>query len=162
MQKNCIVACQCCLTSLFPSIVSFKKKYFLSLFKYSCLHFPPPLPHTPAISTSYLNPTALWLCPCVLYTCSLMTLPLFPHYLLPPLVTVGFFFISMSLILFCSLICFVDQVPLIGEIIWYLSFITSQISHSIMLSSSIHAVAKGMNSFFLLCSIPLCKYITVF
>ena len=48
-----------------------------------------------------------------------------------------------------SLICFTDQVPLIGEIIWYLSFITWLTSLSIMLSSSIHAVTKGRSSFFL-------------
>ena len=35
--------------------------------------FPPH--HSPCPT---LDPTPLWLCPCVLYTCSLMTLPLFP------------------------------------------------------------------------------------
>ena len=37
-----------------------------------------------------------------------------------PLVTVRLFLISMSVVIFCLLACFVDQVPLIGEIIWYL------------------------------------------
>ena len=41
-----------------------------------------------------------------------------------PLVTVSLFFISMPLVIFCSFVCFVDQVPLKGEIIWYLSFTT--------------------------------------
>ena len=41
-----------------------------------------------------------------------------------PLVTVSLFFISKSLVLCCSLACFADQVPLIGEIIWYLSSTT--------------------------------------
>ena len=66
-----------------------------------------------------------------------------------PLVTVSLSFISMSLVLFCLLVCFVDYILLIGEIIWYLSFTTWLISLSIMLSSSIHAVAKGISSFFL-------------
>ena len=66
-----------------------------------------------------------------------------------PLVTVSLFFISMSLVIFCLLICFVDYVPLIGEIIWYLSFTAWFTSLSIMLSSSIHAVTKGRSSFFI-------------
>ena len=33
---------------------------------------------------------------------------------------------------------------------------------SIIVSSSIHAVAKGRSSFFFLCSIPLCKCTIVF
>ena len=40
-------------------------------------------------------------------------------------------------------------VPVKGEIIWYLSLTTWLISLSIMLSSSIHAVPKGISSFFL-------------
>ena len=58
--------------------------HFLLLFKHNCLHFlphyPPPLQPSPL---PILNPTLLWLCPCVLYTCSLMTIhpfpPLAPH-----------------------------------------------------------------------------------
>ena len=49
----------------------------------------------------------------------------------------------------CLLVCFVEQIPLIGEITWYLSFTDWLISLSIMVSSSIHAIAKGRNSFFL-------------
>ena len=49
---------------------------FLLLFKYICLHFPPP----PTI-----DPTTFWLCPWILYTCSLTTIPLLsptiPHHL---------------------------------------------------------------------------------
>ena len=67
----------------------------------------------------------------------------------PPLVTVSLFFISMSLVIFCLLVCFVDQVLLIDEIIWYLSFIAWLPSVSIMLSSSTHAAPKGRSSFFL-------------
>ena len=68
----------------------------------------------------------------------------------------------MSLVIFCLLVCFVDYVPLIGDIIWYLSLTTWLISFSIMLSSSIHAVTKWRSSFFLLRSIPLCKCTIVF
>ena len=96
-----------------------------------------------------LDPTPIWPCPCVLYTCSLMTF--FLHY--PPspspLVTVSLFLISMSLVIFCLLVCFVDQVPLIGEIIWCLSFTAWLTSLSIMLFHSILAVMKCRSSFFL-------------
>ena len=40
----------------------------------------------------------------------------------------------MSLVLLCSFVCFVHYVPLIGEIIWYLSFTAWLISLSIILS----------------------------
>ena len=39
---------------------------------------------------------------------------------------------------------FVDFVPVKGEIIWYLSLTAWLVSLSIMLSTSIHAVAKGI------------------
>ena len=50
---------------------------------------------------------------------------------------------------FCLLFSFVDYVPVKGEVIWYLSLTAWLVSLSIMLSSSIHAVAKGISSFFL-------------
>ena len=82
---------------------------------------------------------------------------LFPSPPLPPptspLVTVSLFLISMSLVIFCLLFSFVDYVPVKGEIIWYLSLTTWLISLSIMLSSSIHAIAKGISSFFSLCCV---------
>ena len=62
---------------------------------------------------------------------------------------VRLFLTSMSLVIFCLLFSFVDYVPIKGEIIWYLSLATWIISLSIMLSSSIHAVVKGISSFFL-------------
>ena len=72
-------------------------------------------------------------------------------------------FKSMSLVIFCLLFSSVDYVPLKGEIIWYLSLTLWLISLSIMLSSSIHAVAKDRGpSFSLLCRISLCKCTTVF
>ena len=62
----------------------------------SCYHFP--MPHPPPPPTLNLSP--LWLCPWVLYTCSLMTHPLFSPIISPPspLVNVSLFFISMSLL----------------------------------------------------------------
>ena len=76
---------------------------------------------------------------------------IFPHYPSPPtpLVTVSLFFISVSLVIFCVLVSFVDYVPVKGEVIWYSSFTAWLISLSIMLSSSIHAVVKVRSSFFL-------------
>ena len=46
-------------------------KIILLLFIYSCLHFPPPLPPTPAKPTSLscFHPPP-WFCLCVLYSCS--------------------------------------------------------------------------------------------
>ena len=58
------------------------------------------------------------------------------------------FLISVSLVIFCLLFSFVDYVSVKGEIIWYLSLTAWLISLSIMLSSSIHTVAKGRSSFF--------------
>ena len=55
----------------------------------------------------------------------------------------------MYLVIFCLLFSFADYIPVKGEIIWYLSLTARFISLSIMLSSYIHAVAKGISSFFL-------------
>ena len=74
-----------------------------------------------------------------------------------PLTAVSLFHDSMLLVLFCCLIYFVHQIPPTSEIIWYLSFTDWLISLSKISSSSIHAVAKGRNSFFLLYSISLCR-----
>ena len=103
-------------------------------------------------------------CPWVFYFCSFSCpfafFPLLSH--TPSLlVTFSLFFISKCLVLFCSLLCFVDYIPLIGEIIRYLSFTAWLISLSIMLSSSIHAVTKDRNSFFLLWNTPFFKCTTV-
>ena len=114
--------------------------------------FPPLLSSTPLTLTShsqYYPSLALSVGP--LYMLLDDPFHSFPHHLsLPsPLVTVSLFFISMFLVIVCLLVCFVNEVPLIGEIIWYFSFTTWLISLSIVLSSSIHAVAKGRSSFFL-------------
>ena len=110
--------------------------------QHSALSNPPPPPT--------LNPTLLCICPWVLYTYSLMSLsllsPIHPHFSF--LITVSLFFIFMSLVIFCLLVCFVDYIPLTGEIIWYLSSIAWLISLRIKLSISIHAVTKDISSFF--------------
>ena len=92
-------------------------------------------------------------------------LPNFPHYSSPSsaLVTDSLFFISSSQVIFCLFVWIVDYVPPLGLIIWYLFFPVWLISLSIMLSRSIHAVARvGAPSFFLLCSIPLGKCTIIF
>ena len=78
--------------------------YFFTFFKlflkYSCLHFFPTTPPTPAVPTSHSWSYPLWFCPSVLYTCSWQPFPLSPHYPLSPplwLLTVRLFIISMSL-----------------------------------------------------------------
>ena len=125
--------------------------YFFNffLFSYNCLHFLPIPPLPPASPTSFPHLYPLpWLCPCVVYSSSYRPLsPLPPPH--SPLAIVTLFLISMSLVILCLLFSFVDYVPVKGEIIWYLSLTAWLISLSIMLSSSIHAVAKGINSFFL-------------
>ena len=77
--------------------------------------------------------------------------PSFPGHFPPPspLVTVSLLSISMSLAVLCLLVGFVDYVPVKGEIIWYLPLTTWLISLSIMLSGSIHSVAKSRSSSFL-------------
>ena len=83
---------------------------FLLLFKYSCHHFPPPLspPHQSTPPT--LNLTPLWL-----VHVSFIHVPWWPFHFSPPLspphsplVSVSLFLISMSLVIFCLLFCFVD------------------------------------------------------
>ena len=119
--------------------------FSLNLYCYSitvvCI-FSPSLHSTPAnlTSLSHFYPP-LWLCPCVLYSSSCNFLsPLSPPH--SPLAIVTLFLISMSLVIFCLLFSFVDYVPGKDEIIWYLSLTVWLISLSIMLSSSIHAVAN--------------------
>ena len=126
-----------------------------------CL-FSPSLHPTPAEKTSlrHFHPHHRF-CPCVLYSSSCNPLSSLspPH---SPLAIVRLFLTSMSLVKFCLLFSSVDYVPVKCEIIWYLSLTTWLTSLSIMLFSSIHAVAKGISSFFLLRRISLCKCTIVF
>ena len=133
------------------SFWDFLKNLFFIVVQLQLSPFSPcysPLPNCPPPPT--FNPPPGCLYSWVLYAC-FTTLPLLPlmSSSCSLLVTVSLFFISMSLVPFCLLVCFVDKVPFIGEIIWYLSLTAWLISLSIMLSSSIHAVAKGRSSFFL-------------
>ena len=112
------------------------------------LHPSPPTPAKPTSLPCFHPPP--WFCPCVLYSSSCNPLSsLFPPH--SPVTIVRLFLTSMSLVIFCLLFLPVDYVPVKGEIIWYLSLTTWLISLNIMLSSSIHAVAKGRNSFSLCC-----------
>ena len=126
----------CCCLCHFPFIFLNLHIYLLFL-EYSCLHFPLllfPAPHTP---TSYPQPfPTLDLSMHPLYMFLDNSFPSFSHYLPPssPLVIVSLFFISISLFIFSSLlVCFVDYVPLIGDIIWYFYFTALLTSFSIML-----------------------------
>ena len=120
--------------------------YFFNFHFYSitvvCL-FSPSLHPTPAEPTSF----PLDFCPYVLYSssCNPFSSLSPPH---SPLPIVRLFLTLMSLVIFCFLFSF-DYVPVKGEILWYLSLTAWLVSLSIMLSSSIHAVAKGISSFFL-------------
>ena len=69
-----------------------------------------------------------------------------PHSLLA---IVRWLLTSVSLVIFCLLFSFVDYVLVKGEIIRYLPLTAWLISLSIMLSSSTHAIGKGISSFFL-------------
>ena len=131
--------------------------FFFVLFFYCysitvvCL-FSPSLHPTPAEPTTLppLHPPP-WFCPCVLYSSS--SNPLYPLSPPPPpipaLAIVRLFLTSMTLVIICMLFPSIAYVPVKGEIIWYLSLTSWLVSLSIMLSSFVHAVAKGISSFFL-------------
>ena len=125
-----------------------KKLFYWFSITVVCI-YPPSLPPPQAIPASLPCFHPPWFCPCVLYSFSWKTLPsslpLSPPIF--PLVTVTLLLVSMFLVIFCLLVCFVDYVPVKGEIIWYLSLTTWLISLSITLSGSTHAVAKGRSSF---------------
>ena len=139
---------KCGIRLPFSTGISPRVFYFILLFFYCysvtivCIFFPSlhPIPANPT-SLPHLSPP-LWFCPCVLYSSSCKPLsPLSPPH--SPVAIVTSFLISMTLVIFCLLFSFVDYVPVKGEIIWYLS-LPAFISLSIMLSSSIQAVAKGI------------------
>ena len=110
---------------------------------------------SPSLHPTPEEPTSLphlhhppWFGPGVLYNSSCNSLSsLSPLH--SPLTIVRLFLTSMSLVVFCLLFSSVDYVPVKGEIIWYLSLTAWLTSLSIMISSSIHAVAKSISSFFL-------------
>ena len=154
----------------FTSLVRFIPRYFIYLFfnifidfAITVVPFPPPTPPHPAhplpptlplyssgpwvilisslastFPTLFL-PSPLILSMCYSSSCNPLS-SLSPLH--SPLTIVRLFLTSMSLVIFCLLFSSVDYVPVKGEIIWYLSLTAWLISLSIMLSSSIHAVAK--------------------
>ena len=100
-------------------VVVIKEKYVPDFFfidvqvelsPFSPHHSPPPQPSPPPT----LDPTPLWLCPWVLYTCFLTNLPPFPSLSPPtsPLVTVSLFLISTSLVIFCLLFVLLIRIHL--------------------------------------------------
>ena len=130
---------------------------FFSIFKlfYCCLItvvciFSPPLYPTP-LSTPPPSPASTL--PLGFVHVSFIVVPenLSPPLSSPfsPLAIARLLLTSMTLVIFYLLFSSVDYVPVKGEIIWYLSLTTWLISLSIMLSIFIHAVAKGISSFFL-------------
>ena len=138
------------------------------LFCYSYPNFPSLL--SPSQPTPHSHSQSLPGCPClwVIYTCSLIRpfpfFPPLPPSCLPsgPCQSVPCFH---SMFYFAHLFVWLIRFHLLGEIIWYLSFIAWLTALSIMLSSSIHPLLLqrvGAPSFFLLCNIPLCKCTIVF
>ena len=136
-----IWVCNLCFTYFF-------KLFYCCSITVICIS-PLPLPSTTAKPTSLpCFHLPFWFCPCVFYSSSWKPFsPLSPPP--SPLAIFGLFLTSMSLVIFCLLFSFVDYVPVKGEIIGYLSLTAWLISLNIMLSSFIHAVAKGISSFFL-------------
>ena len=119
------------------------------MFKYSCLHFPttifPTLP-MPTFHPQSHSPLALSMGPSFMF----LYIPFLLSHIIslsPPLWLLSVHCPFQCLWLYCLPVCLVNYVPLTGEIIWYLSFTAWLTSLSIILSSSIHVVAKGRNSF---------------
>ena len=109
-----------------------------------------PLPIPPPAPTVNSH-TIVHVCGSLIHVLCLVPSPSFHHYPPPcsPLVTFSLFHVPMPVVLFCSLVYFVHYIPLLGEIIFYLSFTNWLISLSIIFSNSIHTIGKGRGSFFL-------------
>ena len=143
-----------CLQSYVTPIASLKN-FFSYLFYYSCPNFSPfalfcPAHHPLPQSVPTLLSTSMGI-----YTCSLTSpFPFFPPLSPSPA--------PSHLCQYVPCFYFVHYLPIIGEVIWHLSFTNWLILLNIVFSSSIHAVTKGRSSFFLLHSVPLCKCAIVF
>ena len=125
-------------------------KIFYCLCYCSCPNFPPLSPSTQPVPHSHSPQSVVSVHGSCIYVLWLILSPIFNQSLplLFPLTAVILFHVSMSLALFFSLVYFVHWIPVINDVIWYLSFTNCLISLSIIFSSSIHAVTSGMNSFF--------------
>ena len=123
--------------------------FFLLLFNYSCMPFlpfpPPPRLNPPPSPTPTIPPDFVHVSFIIVPAISSSHCP----HPTPPWPLLRLFPTSMSLVVFCLLFSSIDYVPVKGEIIWYLSLTAWLVSLNIMLSSSIHAVARGISSFFL-------------
>ena len=98
-----------------PSSYFFNVNLVFYFFFYCCSStvvsiFTPPQSPTPSISASHPWTYLLWLCPCVLYTCSLVDFPLFsPIIPLPPplwLLSICSLFQWFWLYFACFIFCF--------------------------------------------------------
>ena len=101
-------------------------------------HFPPLPSSTQPTLYSHINSHAVvHVHGSFIHVLCLVPSPSFHHYAPAPspLVTVSLLHVSITLVLFCSFVCFVYYVPLLSEIIWYLSFTDWLISLSIIFSS---------------------------
>ena len=138
--------------SLFYFIVELHFPHFPPLFSH-ILPTPPPTFNPPPTLLSL----SMGLLSKFLDNCS----PFFPVIALPSAYSqfVLYFHVSGSMLLTC-LFCWLGSTYRWDHMVFVLHLLL--ISLSIILFSSIHAVVKGRSSFFLLCSIPLCKYTTVF
>ena len=113
---------RCFLFNSYPECTSFLfsylKTFFIVVQVQLSLFFPLHSPIHPQPLPSILPTLALSMSPLCMFLDD--PSPIFPHYLLPyPLDTVSFFLIPMFLVIFCLLVCFVDYILPLGEIIWY-------------------------------------------
>ena len=111
----------------------------------SCPPLPTSIQPSPHLSSGHHHTVV-----CVHGSCIYdLWLILSPSFIQPlPGTAVSLFHVSTPLFLFCSSLYFIHQIPHIGETIWHLPFSDWFISLSIIISRSIHAVAKGKSSFF--------------
>ena len=120
---------------------------FLLFLKYICLYFHPTMPSTTPMPTSHPQTYPLWLCPCVLYMCSLMALPLLSLSLLLSGYYQFVLYFNVSGSILFSPLFWLGSTHRGDHMVFVL--IPWLISLSIILSRSIHAVMKGRSSLFL-------------
>ena len=133
-------------------LLFFLLTFFLLLFKYSFLPFPscpPDLPRPPLLLLLF-PPLPPCHCPWVLYNCSCKPITLFPHY--PP--TSPLWSLSPCSQFQCLWLCFACLFIFLIRFLLKVRSYGNCLSlpglfYLALLSSSIHAVAKGRSSFFL-------------
>ena len=130
----------------FKDILKIVFIYFCSC---SCSFSPSPTPAPNTLPSLSQSPYCCW-CPWVAHKCSSSN----PFTIFHPVSTcfptaVSLFHVSKLLLLFCSLVYCIHQIPHINRIMWYLFFTDWLSSLHIIFSRSSHAVAKCKNFFFL-------------